>query len=677
MDRPSARRFAGGQQPDLADQTVPKPEATTWGRRNGASAPVAGHRVKTSTALVVLCAVAAQAQPPVSDFTSQSEVAAVSISPTGRYITATIRQGERSEFQILTHPEREFKVQKTLGDAAEVAAVTWLSDELALMRPAYRVFGTDIKAQSGQLATINAETGHVRRSGGGTVLDTLPDDPKEILVAVPTARFAEAFRVNIRSGSRRRVARSAAPQGAFVPSGAGEVLVSIGVSTENYQEIHTRGGPGQRWNLVASYALDEEGWVPVHFGPRPNTYYTYDSRGDSTAGLGLYDAATDTHKMIVRHPSVDVSSLLYDFANRSVYGVRFDHHYPQVMYINRSHPLAQQHASLQKMFPDDTVALTSTTRDHRLAIAHVSGDRRPGDYFLVDVEEGKLELLRSSKPQFKPEDLSPMSPIELEVRDGSKIYGYLTSAPTAQKPGPMVVYVHGGPHGIRDFWGYDAVVQLLASRGFHVLQVNYRGSGGYGVDYQRSGFGEWGRQMQDDVTDATRWAVQKGVADPDRICIHGISYGAYSALMGVAKEPDLYRCAVGYAGIYDLTIMDSKGDVRRRRAGEQFIRRVLGSDEATLVATSPAHQANRIRAKVMLIHGGNDYRAPVEHAYRMRDALRKAGNEPEWVFDHEQGHGFAGNAARLDVYERILAFLKTHTDTSGESVDTSEGFIIE
>ncbi|MCY4060419.1 MAG: hypothetical protein OXG44_20765, partial [Gammaproteobacteria bacterium] len=230
------------------------------------------HWLKISITLVVLCpAVTVQAQPPVAEFTSPPEVTAVSISPTGRYITATIRQGDRSEFQIVTHPEREFKVQKTLGDAAEVADVTWLTDELALMRPAYRLFGTDIKAATSQLGTIHAETGHVRRSGSGTVLDILPDDPAEVLVSSPVARFSEAYRVNIRSGSRRRVARSASLRGTFVPNGAGEVLVSIGLNTENYQEIHTRNAPGQRWNLVDSYEMDEDGYVPAHFGTRPHS----------------------------------------------------------------------------------------------------------------------------------------------------------------------------------------------------------------------------------------------------------------------------------------------------------------------------------------------------------------------------------------------------------------------
>ena len=601
---------------------------------------------------------------PVSVFTGASEVGSITISPSGRYFTASIRQGDEAEFQIIKDPERETTVNIGLGTEREVIEVVWLTDELALFRQATRILGRDYKSTTGEFATIHAETGHIQRAGAGALIDILPDQPDHVLIQGGSDRFAEAYRVDIRSRRPIKVARSAAPQGSFVPNAEGEILVSIGVNTDNEQEIHTRESTSGRWNLVANYGLDNKGWLPVHFGPRANTYYTYDSRGGSTAGLGLYDAAANTHKMVVRHPSVDVTSLLYDFAGRNAYAARFDHHYPQVMYINKNHPLARMHASLQRTYPDDTISLVSTTRDNSKAIALVTGDRKPGDFFLVDVEAQKIEHLKSRKPQLKPEMLSPMSPIELQTRDDETIYGYVTSSPNAQKPGPMIVYVHGGPHGIRDYWGYDDTVQLFASRGFHVLQVNYRGSGGYGVDYQKTGFGEWGGLMQDDVTDATRWAIQAGIADPDRICIHGASYGAYSALIGVAREPDLYRCAVGMAGIYDLTIMESRGDIGRSRAGERYLQRVLGADRETLVATSPAHQARSIRAKVMLIHGGLDDRTPPDHAHRMRDALVKAGNTPEWLFDHEQGHQFLGNETRRNLYERMIAFLEAH---SGET----------
>ncbi|MYJ76175.1 MAG: S9 family peptidase [Gammaproteobacteria bacterium] len=599
--------------------------------------------------------------PPIAAFAALPEVEGITISPTGRYITASIRQGDRAQFQIITHPEREIKVNVRLGDKREVTKVVWLTDEVALFEQSWRVMGTDYKVPTGALSTVHAETGFVQPAGGGNVIDILPNQPDHILVYVPENRFGLAYRLDIQTRRPRQVARSAAPFGTFIPDADGNILITVGQSKDNRQQVHTRPAPRKRWRLVASFGAEDEAWLPVRFGPRPNTYYTLDSRGGSTEGLGVYDASTGQHQIVIRHPRVDATSLLVDPTARVVYGVRFDDHYPRFSYINPSHPLARQHASLAKMFEGDTVQLRSATRDYRLAVALVTGDRRPGDYFLVDTERRKVERLKSRKPQLKRESLSPSSPIELKVRDGTTIYGYLTSSATAQRPGPMVVYVHGGPHGLRDYWGYDDTVQMLASRGFHVLQVNFRGSGGYGVDFERAGFGQWGRRMQDDVTDATRWAIENGTADPGRICIFGASYGAYSAMMGTIREPDLYRCALGMYGIYDLTLLQKQGDISRTLAGEKFIRRILGTDPDELMATSPTHQAPRVRARVMLVHGGLDERAPPEHATRLRRALVRAGNEPEWLFDRQQGHGFLGDAARVELFERMLAFFQEHT----------------
>ena len=374
-----------------------------------------------------------QRPPPISVFTGASEVGGITISPSGRYLTAAIRQGDEAEFQIIKDPERETTVNIGLGTEREVIQVVWLSDELALFRQSKRVLGRDYKSTTGEFATIHAETGHIQRAGAGALIDILPDQPDHVLIQGGSDRFAEAYRVDIRSRRPMKVARSAAPQGSFVPNAEGEILVSIGVNTDNEQEIHTRESTSGRWNLVATYGLDDEGWLPVHAGPRAKTYYTYDSRGGSTAGLGLYDAAANTHRMLLRHPDVDVSSLLYDHAGRNAYAVRFDHHYPQVMYLIKNHPLARMHASLQQKYPDDTVSLVSMTRDNQKAIALITSDRKPGDYFLVDVAAQKIEHLKSRKPQLKPEMLSPVSPIELQTRDDETIYGYVTSSPRRRK----------------------------------------------------------------------------------------------------------------------------------------------------------------------------------------------------------------------------------------------------
>ena len=605
---------------------------------------------------VTFPATAAQ-PPPISAFTDRAEVSDVRISPTGRYIAAAMRDGEAASFRIITNPEREQKVHIPLGDKREIANFAWAADDVLLVTAARRFPGYDFTARTGELMTINAETGHTKRVGAGELLSILPDDPGHILVTASADRFGEAHRLNLKSRHMSRVARSAVPRASFVHRADGSIAFSIGETVDNQAQIHYRER-GNKWALVESYGLEEAGWRPIWFGPQPHTFFTSDQRGGSTVAIGLYDVKAKTHKSLVQHPQVDHSSLLRDYHGR-VYGVRFDHHYPGFVYLDRAHPLTQQHASLVKMFPNDTVTFTSFTRDHDQAIVLVSGDHRPGDFMLVDAEAQKVETLLSRRPALQENDLSPMAGVEFDVSDGKRIYGYLTSPPSAKKPGPMVVYVHGGPIA-RDYWGFDSIAQLFASRGFHVLQVNYRGSSGYGLDYMKSGFGEWGRRIEDDVADAARWAVRSDIAASGRICIYGTSYGAFSALIGAARNPDLYRCAIGGAGIYDLTLLEKTGDMRQRRAGLAYLRQVVGDDLDALKDRSPVHLADRIKAAVMLYHGGGDRRAPPAHAHAMRAALVKSGRQPEWLFDADQGHGFFGNEPRRLLHERILAFLGRH-----------------
>ena len=264
----------------------------------------------------------------------------------------------------------------------------------------------------------------------------------------------------------------------------------------------------------------------------------------------------------------------------------------------------------------------------------------------------------ASRPDLKSDHLSKVEPVEFIARDGLKIRGFLTTPKGAEeKRLPMVVVVHGGPHGVYDRYEFDWETQLFASRGYAVLQVNYRGSGGRGREFQGAGYGCWGREMQDDITDGVRWAIGDGVADPQRICIYGGSYGAYAALTGAFREPDLYRCAIGMAGVYDLQLMFEKGDIQSVERGLNYLRKAVGTDDEELKRRSPVYNAEKIRAKVLLLHGKLDERAPFEHAKRMREALEKAGNPPEWSTEWGEGHGFFDEANRAAAYRRILEFL--------------------
>ena len=210
---------------------------------------------------------------------------------------------------------------------------------------------------------------------------------------------------------------------------------------------------------------------------------------------------------------------------------------------------------------------------------------------------------------------------------------------------------------MRDRWAYDSYVEALASRGYAVLQVNYRGSGDYGINFVRAGFRQWGGTMQDDVTDATRWAIAQGIADPKRICIFGGSYGGYAALEGAVKEPELYRCAIGYVGVYDLRLMHSRGDIPQSVFGENYLKMVLGEDESVLWDRSPIAHIDRLKAKVMLIVGGADRRVPPVQGESLHSALNKAHIEHEWIYERTEGHGFYDEGHIRDLLAKIAAFL--------------------
>jgi len=233
------------------------------------------------------------------------------------------------------------------------------------------------------------------------------------------------------------------------------------------------------------------------------------------------------------------------------------------------------------------------------------------------------------------------------------------------------VLVHGGPYGIRDAWHFDPEVQLLASRGYAVLQVNYRGSGGYGDAFTRAGYREWGGKMQDDVTDGTRWAIEQGIADPKRTCIVGGSYGGYAAMEGAVKEPDLYKCAVADAGVYDLHLMYSRGDSAQSLFGENFMKMILGEDPAELSARSPIMQLDRLKASVMLIVGGADTRVPAVQGENLHNALLKRKIEHEWIYERTEGHGYYTEAHVTQMYEKILAFLDRQIGTARTSTAAS------
>ncbi len=224
----------------------------------------------------------------------------------------------------------------------------------------------------------------------------------------------------------------------------------------------------------------------------------------------------------------------------------------------------------------------------------------------------------------------------------------------------MVVLPHGGPFGARDDWFFDTDAQFLASRGYAVLQVNFRGSGGRGVNFEEAGYRQFGGKMMDDLIDGVKWANALPEIDAGRVCVYGISFGGYAALMLPVREPAMFKCAVGYSGRYDLKSRFTQDSYRGEKRAQHFLAKTMGTDSAALDRQSPVALAAQIKLPVMLVHGGNDKTTELGQAKAMRNALAASGNPPEWVLENDEGHGFYDAQRRKEFFQRLEVFLGKH-----------------
>src|SRR5690606_4347243 len=274
---------------------------------------------------------------------------------------------------------------------------------------------------------------------------------------------------------------------------------------------------------------------------------------DEPAQLYRVDLAKGTRERLAGRPDVEIASLMYAGHDGPPFAVVYREDKPMVQYLDTASEWAGLHAGLLKAFPGQMVSILEWTRDDRKLLFFAWSDRNPGSYYIFDRDTNRVRLVNALRPWMDAATLSPSRPVSFQSRDGLTLHGVYT-APAGDGPKPLVVLPHGGPHGPYDTWGYASDVQFLASRGYAVLQVNYRGSGGRGRAFMERGYGEWGGKMQDDIADGVRWAIDEGLVDADRICTYGASYGGYAAMMQPIRYPELYKCAIGYVGVYDLEV---------------------------------------------------------------------------------------------------------------------------
>jgi dipeptidyl aminopeptidase/acylaminoacyl peptidase len=634
--------------------------------------------------LTALHAAPALAQHNIEDFIKKEKFIAIKISPTGEYLAATIPIERKTALAILRRAD--YKVVASLsipGDRTHVADFWWVNDERVLISAAQKIGELEQPKLTGDLYAINADGSRggilvgqsVKGEGPGTriqpkkveevaafLVDSLPDDDKFALLSITPFSddpFSRIERLDVYSGRRVAVTQAPVRNAEFVTDNAGNVRFAYGQDIDLSRRTYYRAAEGSEWRLVGNSGKGGRFEYPIGFAADNKTAYLLVENERGPNSLVAWDTSSDQKKELLRDDNSDPMRIIPDYRGVPM-GIAIMDGLPKTEFFDAQAPTAKLYRKLEQAFSGQTVEVTSMTKDGRFALVSTSSDRNPGDYYLFDTTSNKADYLLSSKDWIDPEKTASVKPVQFKSRDGLDIHGYLTSPVGAEaKNAALIVLIHGGPFGIFDRWGFDAEAQMLAAHGYAVLQVNFRGSGNYGAAFEEAGRREWGGKMQDDITDATRWAIQQGIADPKRICVYGASYGAYASLMGVAKEPDLYRCAAGYVGVYDLPTMHTMGDIQERGSGESYINEWIGPKES-LAAVSPNRIADRIKVPVFLAAGGEDERAPIQHTELMEKSLKKANVTVESLYYPSEGHGFYKTENQREFYTKLLTFFQKH-----------------
>jgi dienelactone hydrolase len=640
-------------------------------------------------------AVADSAQLPLSDFTRYDEFGGIMLSPDGRYAAVLGGKHGRSMLGFLSMKEGKVVNGVRAREGFEFYDFKWVSNQRLMYRLAERQLN-GLLSVTGEIAAIDVdgkshELLYGYRAGmqqTGTRIATredsyataelispLLDDDKNVLMSEQPWKLVGNYYMRDRdakpniilldvyTGRKKNLGRAPLIGAELLVDRSDRVRIAIGLNQDLKYAVSWKPDPDGDWQDFDLPGFKEESIEPKIMGEDDQSVYF--------VGMGIADRHTALYRLDLRSRSVtnifgfpdsDIADVVYDLTRRRIIGVQSYVDRRVTHWLDSTDRAARVAAALQRSFPDQNIEIPTATLDGSLAVVFVSSSTNPGDYYLFDTKAMKAQYIQPARKWIDPQKMRPKEPFAFRARDGIELHGYVTR-PAGSGPYPTVVLPHGGPHGVREYWEFDWEAQLLASRGYAVLQINYRGSGGFGREFAELGYRQWGGRIQDDITDSLRWAIGQKIADGSRACIVGASFGGYSALQSAAREPALYRCAVGISGVYDLELMYESGDVPNFRTGESYLRRVLGGDAAQLRAFSPVHGAGQIRVPVLLIHGKEDMRADFEQARRMKTALDAQGRTYEWRVLKGEGHGIHDEETRAEVYASIVDFLDRNLRT--------------
>ena len=630
------------------------------------------------------------ATPPTTD---------VTVSPGGRYLAARSDTAVRVlDFQTMSPVGRILRD----NEYSLVSDYWWVNEERILItlrldtRRSDRDWPTHTYFAANPDGKRRSSPYQLFRDGerrlGISVIDPLPDNERNVLIERGEQPFypftgrsePAAMLMDVRgrgdSARLRNRQRAPMPFGNLFADRDGVARFALGWLEGGRRTMFYRDNEKGDWKDISS-VLGRDPSVtirPVGFGG-DDRLYVLSNHASDRIGLYRFDPGAGDFELVREDKEYDVADVEWNADRSKIIGLLIEGKRPKLAVIDGSDPKIDVLRQAARALRGESVRIVSHSKDAAELVLFATSDRNPGAWHLMDTAQKSLRPLMAMNRDITAGQMASTSAIEIDARDGLKLLGYLTMPRNATGTVPMVVVPHAGPHGVRDTWGFDPAVQFFANRGFAVLRVNYRGSAGFGRDFERAGYRQWGAAIIDDIVDATRSVAERASIDGDRMCIAGTHFGAFAALAAVAREPDLFRCAAGHAGVYDLALLWGREGVAARHMGdERTLNLWVGRDKAEHRAQSPVHHAERIEVPVFLSHGGTDDRAPVAQTHAMRDALDGAGKTVKTLIETDKRspvRGFpdfirglmdpadafhdAKDKARL--YDEIVDFMRANT----------------
>ena len=493
------------------------------------------------------------------------------------------------------------------------------------------------------------------------IIDDLEDDPDYLIIGLNkrNPQIHDPFRVNVNTGEMEMIAENPGNISGWVTDHNGKLRMATTSDGVNTSLLYRESESDE---FKAILTTDFKVAVsPLFFTFDNKNIYVASNRGRDKTAIFEFDInKVKEGKLIFENDEVDVSGLMYSRKRKVLTGVNYTLAKREMVFFDDWRGNIQK--KLESKLPGYEVGITSFSKDETKAIIITYSDRSRGTYYYYDVKKDNLTELAQISPWLNENHMAEMKPVKYRSRDGLVINGYLTlPVGTNGKNLPVVVNPHGGPWA-RDRWGYNSDVQFLANRGFAVFQMNFRGSTGYGREFWEISFKEWGKSMQDDITDGVNWLIDEGIADPDRIAIYGVSYGGYATLAGLAFTPDLYACGVDYVGPSNIfTLLETLPPYWE--LGRQMMYEMIGNPETEkdiLRAASPIFHVDSIRVPLFVAQGANDPRVKKAESDQIVEALESRGVEVPYMLKENEGHGFYNEENRFDFFREMEKFLNKH-----------------